>query len=254
MSASPHPIRLVVTDDRRRSRLTVLFRVVLVIPQLVWLIVWGSVTYGAFRYTHIRGGVASASTGAGTVALAAVVTLFSGWLWPELHALHTRFLRWSTYTLAYVALLADPWPGFDAAEEYPVEVQVDPPARQNRWKTLFRVVLAIPAIIFTFVLYVVLAVVAFLGWFICLATGRMPKGMRDLGVYCVRFGAQTSGYLLYLTDRYPQLGTGTAVAPETSTIEHLKKLDDLRAAGILSDDEYEQKKRLLLEREPPPTF
>ena len=38
---SPHPIHLVVTDDLRRSRLTVFFRIFLVIPHLIWLVLWG---------------------------------------------------------------------------------------------------------------------------------------------------------------------------------------------------------------------
>jgi hypothetical protein len=37
----PHPIRLIVTDDLRRSRLTVFFRLLLAIPHFVWLLLWG---------------------------------------------------------------------------------------------------------------------------------------------------------------------------------------------------------------------
>ena len=37
MSApAPHPVRIVVTDDLRRSRLTVFFRLFLAIPHYVW--------------------------------------------------------------------------------------------------------------------------------------------------------------------------------------------------------------------------
>ena len=36
----PHPIQVVVTDDLRRSRLTVFFRGLLVIPHLIVLILW----------------------------------------------------------------------------------------------------------------------------------------------------------------------------------------------------------------------
>jgi hypothetical protein len=35
-----HPIRLAVTDDLRRSRLTVFFRLLLAIPHFVWLYLW----------------------------------------------------------------------------------------------------------------------------------------------------------------------------------------------------------------------
>ena len=38
----------------------------------------------------------------------------------------------------------------------------------------------IPAYVFMTVLTVVLYVVGFLGWFVALALGRMPQGMRDL--------------------------------------------------------------------------
>ena len=38
----PHPIRLAVYDDLKRSRLTVFFRLLLLIPHFVWQYVWGS--------------------------------------------------------------------------------------------------------------------------------------------------------------------------------------------------------------------
>jgi len=38
-----HPIRLVVTDDLQRNRLTVFFRLILAIPHLIWVTVWGIV-------------------------------------------------------------------------------------------------------------------------------------------------------------------------------------------------------------------
>jgi hypothetical protein len=241
----PHPVRLIVTDDLRRTRLTVLFRLVLVVPQLIWIAFWGSVIYGETRFAHTGGAVTTAGT-LGTVGLAWLVTLFSGWLWPEVHALHVRFVRWSMHLGAYLALIANPWPRLDARDEYPIDLQILGPARQNRWKTAFRFILAIPAIVFTIVLVTVLVALGFVGWFVCLILGRMPKGMRDLGAYCLRYGAQTSAYLLFLTDRYPSLGTGEPVAPEAAVIDHLKQLENLRDGGILTAEEFEAKRRLIL--------
>ena len=63
--------------------------------------------------------------------------------------------------------------------------------------------LAIPAAIVMSVLQNVAWIVAFLAWFYALFTGRMSKGMRDLQAYCLRYQAQTYGYLLLLTQRYP---------------------------------------------------
>jgi hypothetical protein len=59
------------------------------------------------------------------------------------------------------------------------------------------------------VLSVVLQVASFVGWFAALALGRMPRGMRDLMAYCLRYQAQTYAYLLLLTGRYPSLASGS---------------------------------------------
>ena len=45
--------------------------------------------------------------------------------------------------------------------------------------------------------------VAFLAWFAIMAIGRMPRGLRDLSVYCLNYGIQYWAYLLIVTDRYP---------------------------------------------------
>ena len=36
-----------------------------------------------------------------------------------------------------------------------------------------------------------------------LVTARMPEGMRNLGVACLRYSAQASAYAFLLTSRYP---------------------------------------------------
>jgi hypothetical protein len=59
--------------------------------------------------------------------------------------------------------------------------------------------------VFSQVLGTVAEIVALLAWFVCVALGRIPKGMRDLNAYCVRYQQQTLGYLLFVTDRFPQL-------------------------------------------------
>ena len=45
--ASSHPIGLIVEDDLKRSRLTVFFRLLLAIPQAIWLSIWGIAVYVA---------------------------------------------------------------------------------------------------------------------------------------------------------------------------------------------------------------
>ena len=45
MNDSAYPIRLVVTGDLRRSRLTVFFRYLLALPHLVWVSLYGIAAY-----------------------------------------------------------------------------------------------------------------------------------------------------------------------------------------------------------------
>jgi hypothetical protein len=66
----------------------------------------------------------------------------------------------------------------------------------------------------------VLLTLAVAGWFAALAVGRMPKGMRDLGAYCLRYSAQTGGYLLLLTDRYPTLASAEVRREQPAEPEH----------------------------------
>jgi hypothetical protein len=180
-----HPIGLIVEDDLRRNRLTVFFRLLLAIPQLVWLYFFG-----------ILAAVA--------VFLAWVTALFIGRVPDGLHGFIARYQRATTHVTAYVLLLADPWPPFAGTPgSYPVDLRVAPAAPQSRLTVFFRVFLAIPALLLAYVFRSVNTLVAFLGWFYCLAFGRMHEGMRDISAWMFAFEAQTYAYLLLLTDRYP---------------------------------------------------
>jgi uncharacterized membrane protein (DUF485 family) len=185
--APDHPVRLVVTDDLRRNRLTVFFRLILAIPHLVWYVLWSVVAAFAILANW-------------------VATLINGSSPEGLHKFLAAWVRYSTHLTAYLYLVADPFPGFRGRlGTYPVDLEIDGPEPQNRWKTGFRFILAIPALILMSVLQYVIQIIGFLGWFVCLALGRMPQGMRDLSAYCLRFQAQTYAYAAVLTDRYPSL-------------------------------------------------
>jgi hypothetical protein len=182
---SPHPIRLVVFDDLKRSRLTVFFRLLLLIPHVAWQQVW-------------------------TLAISACVivnwfvVLIKGSTPEEMHQLLVRALRYRTHVLSYTALVSNPYPTFfGRLGSNPVDLEIDGPDPQGRAVTFFRLILAIPAFVVAYVFLFVMMFVAFIGWFVALVIGRMPRGMRDLSAYCLRYEAQTFGYLMILTDRYP---------------------------------------------------
>jgi hypothetical protein len=182
---SPHPIRLAVFDDLKRSRLTVFFRLLLLIPHLAWQYVW-AFAIGA------------------CVIVNWFVVLFRGSTPEDMHHLLVRALRYRTHVLSYTFLVSNPYPMFfGRLGSHPIDLEIDGPDTQRRVVTFFRLILAIPAFVIAYVFLLVMMFVAFIGWFVAIVIGRMPKGMRDLSAYCLRYEAQTFGYLMILTDRYP---------------------------------------------------
>jgi hypothetical protein len=180
-----HPVRISEDDDRRRSRLTVFFRALLWLPHLVWLLLWGIVVFF-------------------TVIANWFVTLFAGRPAGALHRFNAAYARYLTHNSAYVYLVANPFPGFTGEPgSYPIDLHIAGPERQNRWKTGFRIILGFPALIINSVLANTLGIVAFLGWFVGLIKGEMPEGLRNLGVFALRYNGQTFAYMAMLTDRYP---------------------------------------------------
>ncbi len=181
-----HPVRVVGDPyDLRRSRLTVFFRFALALPHLVWLFLWAVLAVLA-------------------VIAQWFVTLVRGRPAAALHRFLARYVRYRLHVTAYLLLAANPFPGFAGEEgRYPLDLEVAEPARQNRWKTLFRLLLGIPALLIDGVLAAALFAAAFLTWFYALARGSAPWGLRNLAAYALRYDAQTQGYVFLLTDRYP---------------------------------------------------
>lgn len=193
-----HPVRFVVADDLRRSRVTVLLRAVLVLPHLVWATVWGYALVFFIPFQWLW-------------------ALFAGRLEDDVHSFLGRYVRYHVHLYAYLFVLANPWPSFRGRRGYPVDVEFAAAARQSRLTVLFRLVLVLPALVFSSVLQVVLYTIALLGWFASLALGRLPEGMRELGAYCLRYQTQTVAYVLLLTSAYPSLAGATGEQQPATT-------------------------------------
>jgi len=191
------PVHLIVRDDEVRNPLTVFFRLILAIPHLIWLSLWGIAAFVA-------------------VIINWFATLFAGQSPEGLHNFLAAYIRYAIHVGAYLFLVADPYPDFGGSPGYPVDVEIAPPQPQNRWTVAFRLILAIPVILFASALastgrttggynfsFGLLGIVAFLGWFACLARSRMPRGLRDAAAYALAYSAQLDAYLFLLTDRYP---------------------------------------------------
>jgi len=180
-----HPVRAVVRDGLERSRLTVLFRLLLALPHLFWLTLWGIAALGA-------------------LIAAWAVALVRGQVPGSLHRFLAAYIRYRAHVTAFITVVGGPFPGFvGAAGSYPVDIEIHPPARQHRAKTLFRLLLALPAAVIAYPLGYVLLLVAVGSWIYSLVLGRAPQGLRNLGVACIRYHTQLNTYLFLLTDHYP---------------------------------------------------
>jgi Domain of unknown function (DUF4389) len=147
------------------------------------------------------------------VILSWFATLALGRSPQSLHRFLAAYVRYQAHAYAFLMLVGNPFPGFTGEPgSYPVDIEIDPPERQNRLVTGFRLILALPALVVAYALGFVLFVVAIYGWFVGLALGRMPEGLRNLGAHSVGYWAQTYGYAYLLTDRYPF--SGPLVRPE----------------------------------------
>jgi hypothetical protein len=232
---SDHPVRLLVTDDLRRRRLTVVLRLLLVIPHFIWLGVW--------------------SIGAFFVALANwAATLVSGRAPAGLHNFLALYLRYATHVYSYLYLAADRYPSFEGRPGYPVDVELAAPERQPRLTVAFRLILIIPALLLAAALLGALNsgtgrwrggggvrfglglahVAAVLGWFASIALGRMPRGLRDAVAWGVGYGAQLWAYLLVLTSRYPDCDPEVVLGelPDRSDPIAMRIEDDLRRSRL----------------------
>jgi len=181
---SRHPIHLVVTDDLHRSRLTVFFRLLLVIPHFLWLMVWGIAVWFA-------------------VLAAWFVGIFAGRVPDGLHGFIASYLRYQTHVYAYYAIVANPYPAFSGSADYPIDLDIAAATHQSRLTIFFRLLLAIPASIVATLLGYVAYVVVFVAWLYAVFAGSLHVALRDVLAYWLRYNAQTFGYICLLTQRYP---------------------------------------------------
>ena len=182
------PIALSVTDDLRRSRATVALRALLAAPHVVVLLAWTAVAIAV----GLVNWVATSAIGRSPA---------------QVHRFLARYVRYATRVVAYVYLLADPFPDFSATRDYPVDASITPRMRQRRLVAAVRPILALPAFVLGSAFHVVMACIALAGWFVALATARMPVGMHELAAYCLRYQTETAGYLLLISERYPTLAS-----------------------------------------------
>src|SRR6266542_1304709 len=183
--STPAPVLVAFAGRAPQSRLTVAFRIILAIPQLIVLWLLG-----------VAAGV--------VVIIGWFGALFTGRLPVFAADFLTGYLRWLTRVYAYMYLLTDVYPPFSLDDaDYPVRVAVMP-GQLNRLAVLFRFFLMIPCwIVQAVVSYGALTIFIFVTWLIVLVTGQMPDAIHQGLAAVLRYQVRTLGFAMMLTSAYP---------------------------------------------------
>jgi hypothetical protein len=202
----PCPVSVAVEPSLTdRNRLTTAFRLVLAIPHLILV---GGIGLGVASRGDGRTTVGSEGGLLGAVAIfLAIVSWFTivvaGTHIAGIRQFTAFYLRWRVRALAYLMLLADPYPPFgDAA--YPASIEiVDPTRPRDRLTVALRILLAIPHFIVLFFVLLAWGLTTIVAWFVIVLTGSYPQGLYEFGVGALRWRVRVEAYVLLMVDEYP---------------------------------------------------
>jgi Domain of unknown function (DUF4389) len=196
----PYPVTFRADYVEKRSRLTTFFRLILAIPHIIVVYVYG-----------IAAGV--------VVIVAWFALLFTGRYPRGMYDFVAGWLRYSTRVYGYGCLLTDEYPPFsgDPSIAYPVDVNIAPPKESyDRLKVLFRIILAIPVIIINYAMQIVAQVGAFIAWFAIVILGRQPKGLQDMITLGLSYQQRSTAYMALLTEDWPPFTDDTTASVDAA--------------------------------------
>ena len=206
-----YPATLEIDYQDRLSRVTTIFRLILVIPIAIVLGIITSGGESVVMTVNEAGDVVGDVTTGGLGILGSLffVTLllllfrkkYPKWWFDFNLALHQFAARIS----AYVFLITDRYPSTD--EQQNVHLEVAYPNAQtdlNRGLPLVKWFLAIPHYFILFFLSIASFFVVVIGWFAIIFVGRFPRGMFEFVVGVMRWWWRVQAYAFVLaTDKYP---------------------------------------------------
>jgi len=211
MSDVTYPATLKLDYQDKLSRVTTIFRLILVIPIAIIL---GILTSGSETVTTWNEGAGetvttTTSSGLGIVGALFVVTVllllfrkrYPKW-WFDFNLALTRF---TARVGVYILLLTDRYPSTEDDQNLHLDVPY-PDAKNdlNRGLPLVKWFLAIPHYFILFFLFIAVFFVTFIGWFAIIFVGRYPRGLFDFVVGVLRWTWRVQAYAILLaTDKYP---------------------------------------------------
>ena len=184
-----YPFGLEVDEPMPQNRLSVLLRIIYIIPHIIILYILSIVTSIIYFISWFA-------------------ILFTGGYPSGMMNFVVNVMHWQTRVNGYAFLLTDKYPPFSMGADgaYPVRLlamgQIE---GRNRLTTFWpiRFILAIPHIIVLAVLGFVAEIVLLIAWIVALFTGSVPAGMHNFMAGVMRWSTRVNAYIALLTDEYP---------------------------------------------------
>jgi hypothetical protein len=179
-----------------RNRLTAFFRIILVVPALIFLASFSPTS--AFSEDNL-------GIYAGLLALPAALAIVVRQVYPSyVLAFNEALLSLQTRVDAYLLLLTDEYPSIEENDLVSVTFPEVDAQQLNRWLPLIKWLLALPLYLVGIVYVIYAALLTLFGWFSILFTGNYPEVCAEGVVGTIAYWNRVAGYaLLMVTDEYP---------------------------------------------------
>jgi hypothetical protein len=187
----PYPAQLEFDADSRIARWRPLVQWLLAIPQL-------AIVYALSTLRNVL------------TLISFFTVLFTKRIPRPLFDMTAMTLRYEWRAMSYALFLHEDYPPFDfqpSASDDGVEphttLAIAYPEELNRWKPLYKWILAVPHYLVLLGLAIAGFFVVIAGFFAVLFTGEYPHAARDFLVGAYRYNLRVQAYIGLLTDEYP---------------------------------------------------
>jgi hypothetical protein len=188
---APHPVQLDFDADRHITRWRPLAQWILAVPHL--MIAWA---LRSFRQV--------------LTLISFFTVLFTEQIPRPIFDAIVMTYRYEWRAMSYALFMHEDYPPFDLAlsadddgMEPHTSLRLSYPGNLQRWKPLYKWVLAIPQYFVVIGLFIAGCLSLIVGFFAVLVTGEYPQGIRDFLVDAYRYALRVEAYVGFLTDRYP---------------------------------------------------
>lgn len=198
-----YPVSLDIDYSGKSDRLTAFFRLILIIPIfIILLLISGGTSESGEMNEYSNWSVAVG----GLIVIPTMLMILFRQKYPKWwFNFNLELTKFATRVLAYLFLLRDEYPSTD--EEQAVHIDIKYPDVEKdltNWMPLVKWFLAIPHVIVLCFMWIGAVIAIVIAWFAILFTGTHPKGIHEFIVGVMRWSLRVEAFAILLTtDEYP---------------------------------------------------